>query len=881
MADIVNTGAAANDGSGDDLRTSFQLINQRFAAIAAGLSTDAAEVVGQIAFIQQDVNAAADAVAESAGLAMDQATAATNAALLAEAARDAATVNAAVYVSTAAGLASVADGVQFQVVSADGLTISRYRRDPGPVATLVASFPSSGGVQRVREDAGIPALIGYGDALRSMVASGTASGTTIIWRTEAAVGARMLAEIEVSAGSAGAITVFVGTPSGANVTITEKQVYTVESGFSVLRPGIAVASGQVVGVSGVAIINRRTDVSASGQVIGGKSASTIGQVVAVASSAILYGINYRLSAPDTALAVLAQQDSRISEMTADLDAVERMIYAPGSAGVTVGWVGDINAATPTGAASSAVNIVQRTAMAATGHITALRIKTAIDGDIRVRVFRAPDGLDVADAVTIVQDVVVPCVAGYNTASLYLPFEAGDYIGTQSASGVTARVGATGPSVSTGGTSSLGGFAVSGVTSQGYLIQLDTTLDESGLSVDVQHLEEKVADLQGSSGGTGKSAYLGSLVAAQWLYLGGAGQSNMAGNSGVQTTRAEYQALGFPANSSSIGDLSTASLGGFERPTYGAAAYLRESIMGAGGPSQLNAASRIVLGCNAFGGKTIDELDKGTSYYTAGISQLTAAVTAAGSNALRHLGQMWFQGEADGTDGTTRATYKTKLVQLATDYDTDTRAAFAGSYLRPTFAVQVTSSLGVAPTQAMGFEIALAQQEAAVESPLVHLVGPTYYLPYADARHLTPQSLRVVGALLARAALHHAATGGKLEPLQVVEAYADGADVVLRYNRQGLVLDTTTVPAQLQCGFAVKNASNVNQVVTVSVSGNTVRLTTSSAPGAGWTWTVGDIQAVTMLPYKGGATNLRDSAGAADQIDGQPLHNWAVLQGGAL
>lgn len=38
MADIVNTGAAANDGSGDDLRTSFQLINQRFQQLLGTLS---------------------------------------------------------------------------------------------------------------------------------------------------------------------------------------------------------------------------------------------------------------------------------------------------------------------------------------------------------------------------------------------------------------------------------------------------------------------------------------------------------------------------------------------------------------------------------------------------------------------------------------------------------------------------------------------------------------------------------------------------------------------------------------------------------------------------------------------------------------------------
>jgi len=38
MADIVNTGATANDGSGDELRTAFQLINQRFQQLLGTLS---------------------------------------------------------------------------------------------------------------------------------------------------------------------------------------------------------------------------------------------------------------------------------------------------------------------------------------------------------------------------------------------------------------------------------------------------------------------------------------------------------------------------------------------------------------------------------------------------------------------------------------------------------------------------------------------------------------------------------------------------------------------------------------------------------------------------------------------------------------------------
>lgn len=78
-----------------------------------------------------------------AGVATTKAVEAAASVVLAETARDAAFVNADVYADVATGLAAVADGVQFQVASADGLTIQRWRRDAGPVAFLVATYPSA------------------------------------------------------------------------------------------------------------------------------------------------------------------------------------------------------------------------------------------------------------------------------------------------------------------------------------------------------------------------------------------------------------------------------------------------------------------------------------------------------------------------------------------------------------------------------------------------------------------------------------------------------------------------------------------------------------------------------------------------------------------
>jgi len=85
-----------------------------------------------------------------AGVATTKAGEAAASVVLAETARDAAFVNADVYADVATGLAAVADGVQFQVVSADGLSIQRYRRDAGPVAVAVGpGYPSGEVVRRL------------------------------------------------------------------------------------------------------------------------------------------------------------------------------------------------------------------------------------------------------------------------------------------------------------------------------------------------------------------------------------------------------------------------------------------------------------------------------------------------------------------------------------------------------------------------------------------------------------------------------------------------------------------------------------------------------------------------------------------------------------
>lgn len=127
-----------------------------------------------------------EAVAETyVGQAVASANAAQTSRIAAESARDAAFVNADVYASTAVAQADsgLLAGDQYQVLSADGLTIFRYTKDSGSASTLVASYPSAAGAMALRvrseEEAAIAARI---DTVRHSKVGQRPTGAKISWR---------------------------------------------------------------------------------------------------------------------------------------------------------------------------------------------------------------------------------------------------------------------------------------------------------------------------------------------------------------------------------------------------------------------------------------------------------------------------------------------------------------------------------------------------------------------------------------------------------------------------------------------------------------------------------------------------------------------------
>lgn len=459
--------------------------------------------------------------------------------------------------------------------------------------------------------------------------------------------------------------------------------------------------------------------------------------------------------------------------------------------------------------------------------------------------------------------------------VYIPPD--HYVGAY-VQGVASKSGQWSGGVYTGSTSS---FTSSAPTTAGVaaLIQFNCRAASlSGMGDMKAYVDDTVG---GDSGGASTSL----IAVPAVLYMGGWGQSNEAGENDVTvTSRQEFGALAFANGGTTLYPLKpdAGTIGTKVFTGYGCAAQLRRRMMAEGYPAQRSNRA-IVMGWAGLGGTAIDDLDKGTTIYQYGQDQLAAAKAQADADGVPfvHLGQRAFQGERDAIIATPYATYYSKFVQMALDYDTDSKLVAPGANDRLTVCVQVTSATSYASSIADAWAIMTAVADAERDSNLISIACPGYVgNSWADDRHAADDGSYIMGAYMAEAAFLYGTTGARFEALRVVDQYISGNNIVLVYNRPDLVKDTTTIPAITNSGFSVVNGSDVAQTISsVTVSGETVTLAMASTPATGWKIRYArNTTGGAMTPYFGAAGNIRDSAGTnKPTVRGWTMHNWAIAQ----
>jgi hypothetical protein len=403
------------------------------------------------------------------------------------------------------------------------------------------------------------------------------------------------------------------------------------------------------------------------------------------------------------------------------------------------------------------------------------------------------------------------------------------------------------------------------------------------TLDVKDLE--VANINGApyvAGGGASSgivALRGGTYSHQVNYINNAGQSLGEGSTPATaiTTTQEYDNKGFPARSVApvsfvdltVANTQQASRG--ESPMYGTLGHIKELIANEQGISYTDNEYQLVACNNAYSGQSITTMNQGTTIYDTAITQVQAAydIAIAAGKTMAFQAVTWTQGEADASmDG---ATYKGHLKQLAEDYNTDGKA-ITGQFNDVSFITYQTATVNK--------NIAKAQLEASNESGLISMACPMYQFEYGDDKHITAESSKWLGGYYGLVYKRAVVDRKEWKPLQPVGHAIAGDTIDLIFNRTGLVLDTTLIPAQTDSGFEVRDAaSGVISISSVEVvAPNRIRLTLASTPGAGWSIRYGYNSATGKSPFVGGCGNLRDSQG--DRIIysaiSKPMHNWCVI-----
>lgn len=384
--------------------------------------------------------------------------------------------------------------------------------------------------------------------------------------------------------------------------------------------------------------------------------------------------------------------------------------------------------------------------------------------------------------------------------------------------------------------------------------------------------------------TGPASRYGGAYPYQIGFINNTGESLAEGSTGTAiTTAQEYDSLCWPARTSTGGVFLQSSIANGqyaargENPMFGTQAGWKQLIRDENGLRYQDNDFKLLACNNGYSGYKIAQISKGQAPFTAMIAQATAlqAYAAATGKSVGWLCNVLTIGANDGNpaDLTATATFKSQTLTLASDLNTDVRAVITSQTRQVVTIVNQLSSR--AP------QLAVAQLECSHESQLVVLAGPMYQYSYYDALHINPASERAMGALCGLVAKRVITDGVEWEPLQPMSHIQVGASIYLRFNRSGLTIDTSTLPAQTRYGFDCIDSGGaaVAQSADPVVTGrDTLKLTFASEALAS---TVVKIRAGHAAStgrsdsFVGGSTNLRATASLMT-FDAAPVYDWCVI-----
>ena len=279
--------------------------------------------------------------------------------------------------------------------------------------------------------------------------------------------------------------------------------------------------------------------------------------------------------------------------------------------------------------------------------------------------------------------------------------------------------------------------------------------------------------------------------------------------------------------------------------YASLAMLKES--------GVNPSSHVIFASTAgHGGYTIDQLKKGSAWYSVLLDHVTKAKNLNSGQSYHVPVIPWIQGENNAVTGglqTPYATYKAALAQLQVDADTDIKAITAQVDPVRFITYQMSYAAKTWP------DIAKAQLDLARESDKFMLATPMYHFPYAsDNIHLTNVGYKWLGAYFGRAYKQYMIEGRKPDFINPLYAYIDADKIIIKFDVPTLPLqiDNTTLAMTTNAGFKVMNGSTEITILSVNTSDDTVILQLASTPSS-------SVQVRYALDYLGAGLTITDGA----------------------
>lgn len=248
-------------------------------------------------------------------------------------------------------------------------------------------------------------------------------------------------------------------------------------------------------------------------------------------------------------------------------------------------------------------------------------------------------------------------------------------------------------------------------------------------------------------------------------------------------------------------------------------------------NDVNPTDHVILSSTAgFGGRTIEQLSKGTDHYNMMLNNIKAGyLLSNGSSALQCM--YWLQGEANSGDASPSQIISTELyvqylIKLINDVNFDAKSITGQRTDIPFICYQHSS-------HALLGNIQLAFMEAQREDSRVFVVAPTYIFPHSyDNLHLDNMGYKWLGCYLGRA--YKQLMFDRMEPDRIIPlgALVIGNKIIASFKSPtDLRFDTNRLKPTQDNGFVIREAdgSVTYTIVSMIIKGKVVEITLATTP----------------------------------------------------